>query len=231
MARKCPDGHFDDEARPDERNLPGRQPHILRCGQVETGRFLGRVRWEGNCGIESSDLQPHPGSISVASSSSRQVRTIARQPSHLAASHPRTSTACRPVRAARIFPGALREAAARSSHSRRQAVRTASPTTSARTRDPKSACRCGSPSRPARLTRPTTSAASRTCSSTWRSTARRTSSRASWSPTSNRSAWHSARTSTRTRATTRRSTCSTCRPIAPARSTTACRRSAISRAA
>jgi hypothetical protein len=22
-------GHFDDQARPDERNLPGRQPHVL----------------------------------------------------------------------------------------------------------------------------------------------------------------------------------------------------------
>ena len=59
-------GNFDDEARPDERNLPGCQSRVLRCGQVETGRFLGSVRGEGNCGIESSDLQPHPGSISVA---------------------------------------------------------------------------------------------------------------------------------------------------------------------
>ena len=50
-------------------------------------------------------------------------------------------------------------------------------------------------------------------------------------PISNRSASRSARTSTRIRATTKRSTCSTCRPIAPARSTAASRRSAISPAA
>ena len=75
--------------------------------------------------------------------------------------------------------------------------------------------RCGSPSRPARSSKPTTSRGSRTSSSTWRSTAARTSSRASSCRTSNRPARGSARTSTPTRASTKRSTCSTCRPTTP----------------
>ncbi len=114
--------------------------------------------------------------------------------------------------------GARSHAADRSGREDRSSCRTASVTSSARTRVPPIACRCGWPSTPARSRRMTISAASRTSSSTWRSTAPSTSSRASWCRSSSRSARASARTSTPRRRSTKRSTCSTFRPIAPATS-------------
>ena len=112
--------------------------------------------------------------------------------------------------------------AVRSGGACRARCRTASSISSARTGGRPSACRCGWRSRPDRSTRPTTSRGSRTSSSTWRSTAARTSSPASWSRTSSRSARGSGRTSTPTPASTRRSTCSICRPTSPRSSRRGC---------
>ena len=71
---------------------------------------------------------------------------------------------------------------------------------------------CGSRSRRARSTRPTISRGWRTFSSTWRSTAARIQAGRADLPRSNRPARGWARTSTPTPASTRRCTCSSCRP-------------------
>src|SRR4029078_3547665 len=91
--------HLDDEARRDERNLPGRPPHILRCGQVESGRFFGRVCWEGNCGVQPFDLQAHRRSIRDCRLCSRgcaRVGAVAVVEADAQSGHSRRQTAERP---------------------------------------------------------------------------------------------------------------------------------------
>src|SRR5690606_29029430 len=92
---------------------------------------------------------------------------------------------------------------------------TAFATTSARTASPRSAPSCGWSSTPAPFSKTRTSAVWPTSSSTWRSTGRRTSRSRSWWTTSSPLACASARTSTRTRPSTRPCTCSRSRPTVP----------------
>ena len=137
----------------------------------------------------------------------------------------RTGTASRGDRGRRgAGSGAARRSSRAHGHPGERAAVLHPPERAAR----RSGCRSGWRSMPARFRRSRTSAGLRTSSSTWRSTAPRTSSRESSSRSSSRSAPGSVRTSTRRRASTRRSTCSTCPPIATGTWTRACSRCAIS---